>query len=225
MRNYLFISPHRDDVELSCAGVMHSLAKAGHHVKLVVLGGLWVGAERVAKIQEQQNSLAVLGARNNPITLTLLEVAKGSKFDTVPLVGIINKLEDLVTDFKPDVVVSCPPSFNQDHRVTYDAVLAALRPLRGDNISLYLYEHVIDATNCTTTEGVGKVYYPLTVEDVTAQKKALGYFPSVLHGRDNTGYGADALECLLKLRGYQCGHEYATLFSLVRQNTSQATFI
>jgi len=66
------------------------------------------------------------------------------RLDTVPQKDLIEKIEDIVEKFKPNLItVPFPGSYNQDHRAVYEACITALRPTPAgvrhftDNVLIY----------------------------------------------------------------------------------------
>lgn len=51
--------------------------------------------------------------------------------DTIPIKDIIKRIEIIIADIKPDLLIIQGGSFHQDHENTYKAAIAALRPCCG----------------------------------------------------------------------------------------------
>ena len=96
--------------------------------------------------------------------------------------------------------------------------MAATRPTRFDNLSLYAYENpmqfhgeqVASAINC-------KRYYRLHGRHIDLKRMAVGCFKSQLVGRENRLTGWNGIEMLAMLRGAEVGLEYAEMVMPIRE--------
>ncbi len=65
-----------------------------------------------------------------------------NRFDTVPLLDVIKKVEDAVKKIRPSVIYTHHQGdLNVDHRVVHQAVLTATRPMKGHPVrEIYAFE-------------------------------------------------------------------------------------
>jgi LmbE family N-acetylglucosaminyl deacetylase len=128
---FLVISPHPDDEALGIGGLIGKVLKEKGKVMIYYLT---VGDSRQL----------VTGETNSKTRLKEIEAVRkltganikveyiGEEFcrlDTVPQKDLIEKVEDAIELFKPDIVgVPSYNSYNQDHRELYTACITALRP-------------------------------------------------------------------------------------------------
>lgn len=132
----LIIAPHVDDDVIGCGGTMGPgdvvlyLGVDKHHV-----------VRRDARFREASHAAAIAG---HEFIWPVYESDNVKDFDDAWLAGyqcerlvnwyslvvpgIIADIERWVNDLRPDTVVLPWPSYNQDHRATYDAAMVALRP-------------------------------------------------------------------------------------------------
>jgi LmbE family N-acetylglucosaminyl deacetylase len=143
MSNILVIAAHPDDEVLGCGGTIAKLAADGDRVEILILGE---GAtsrngsddSEVQRLQDDARKAAsVLGAAN-----VRFASLPDNRFDTVPLLDVVQQIEAVVAEVKPDVVFTQHGGdLNVDHQITFRAVMTALRPMEGQGIrALYAYE-------------------------------------------------------------------------------------
>ena len=62
--NILAIGAHPDDIEFGCGGTLIKYADRGHRVCLLIMTQGGLGGPTNARVQEQMDSKAILGAEN-----------------------------------------------------------------------------------------------------------------------------------------------------------------
>ena len=127
----LVVAAHPDDEILGCGGVVALHAEAGAAVTSFIMC-----QGRPDETDPSQSGL-VRDARNAARTLGVEDVRFGNmpdqKLDTLPLTSVITPLEALVDDVRPDVVYcQFGGDVNMDHRILFDALLVAIRPISSD---------------------------------------------------------------------------------------------
>ena len=145
--NVLVIAAHPDDEVLGCGGTIARLAGEGHAVYILILGeGITSRYERreaadpaeLKTLHEKcRASARHLGARD-----VFLENLPDNRFDTVPLLDVIKKIEQRIEQLKPSVVYTQHGGdLNIDHVTTFRATLTATRPMSGGCVrAVYAYE-------------------------------------------------------------------------------------
>jgi LmbE family N-acetylglucosaminyl deacetylase len=147
MKRVLTIAAHPDDEVLGCGGAMAAHVAAGDRVSILILGeGLTSRAparddasrDGIASLQDDaRRAAAALGVTD----LTLLEFPD-NRFDHVDLLDVVKAVERVKAAAAPDIVYAHHwGDLNIDHRVTFDAVMAAFRPLPGEKpVSIFAFE-------------------------------------------------------------------------------------
>jgi len=143
----LVISAHPDDEVLGCGGTIVKLIKKGHEVFIAILGeGITsrfdkqeqTDLSQVYKLHDKSKKVAkYLGAKD----LFFMNLPD-NRFDTIPLLDIVKKIENLIEKTKPEIVYTHHGGdLNIDHNITFRATITATRPMKGCTVKeLYTYE-------------------------------------------------------------------------------------
>ena len=121
----LAIGAHPDDIEFGCGGTIIKYTERGHRLFLHIMTEGGFGAETTTRIQEQEASKAILGAK---------DIFWGGYEDTHLVVDIelIGKIEKIIKKVKPDFIFcNFPDDTHQDHRHLSQAVMSATRYIRN----------------------------------------------------------------------------------------------
>lgn len=143
----LVIAAHPDDEVLGCGGTIARLASEGHEVNVLILGEGVTSREGVSGAM-QEEMLAQLRLQSQKVGALLgvkdvvHESLPDNRFDSVPLLDIVHKIEAHVAALKPAVVYTQHGGdLNIDHQITFKATMAAVRPMSGTSVNaLYAYE-------------------------------------------------------------------------------------
>lgn len=218
MASMLFVSPHPDDAEYGAGGTINRLMRGGHSVMVAVC----TGPGDLAKVHsgktvtygqrraEQAASVAEIGSPE----LVWLNSAPAAKFDEVPIATFVSQFDRLFPRF--DEVYVTLPSYNQDHRIVWEAAKTAFRPGKIDNVGLFAYEQLCSNALPPALPEFGRWYVPLEERDVTAKVAALKCHHSQVDGREGTVYGPEEQVGHARMRGMEVGERYAELFFVVR---------
>jgi len=142
----LVVAAHPDDEVLGCGATLAKLA-ADQEVHILILGegatsryasGSAAVQGEVARLQAAARAgAAIIGAQS--ITLDSLP---DNRFDTVPLLDVVRRIEQIIQQIRPAAVYTHHPGdINIDHRITFQAVLTATRPVPQQAVQeLYAFE-------------------------------------------------------------------------------------
>jgi len=222
--NTLVVAAHPDDEVLGCGGTIARLASEGHAVSILILGEgvtsrfddpTGANPKELEQLHEQaKNVCALLGAKE--VTIAKLP---DNRFDTVPLLDVIKIIEKEVERVHPEVVYTQHGGdLNIDHRITFRAVMTAVRPIEGSVIKkVYAYEV---ASSTEWAFGLfSPVFRPNTFVDVhsTLEKKiqAMEMYEGEARGFPHPR-SPEALRAQAKKWGSTAGLQAAEAFQLVR---------
>lgn len=197
MSNYLFISAHPDDVEISAMGFMLSLLRQGHTCHMMVCCGNDNDRQR-----EQQDVFEDIHLKHRNFCGTICPYLDGNLEGSVDLIR--NDVENKIRDNKIDVVVShFPKDTHRDHRAVAQACIDAAR-----TISLIQFE------SPNVYEFEPNFYVPLTQEDLD-QKILLMQRHTSQNLRTKNFY-LDKIRAMAAYRGQAVYEQYAEAFHIHR---------
>lgn len=151
-KKVLIVVAHPDDEILGPGGTINKLVtEFNSYVKVIILGeGITSrGSERVNFKNELEIHKKNTYAAKDFLGYHELETFNfpDNKFDTVPLLNIIKKIENVKNNFKPDIIFTHHGGdLNIDHRITYQAVITSVRPLMDESVKLVLTFETLSGT-------------------------------------------------------------------------------
>jgi LmbE family N-acetylglucosaminyl deacetylase len=140
----LVIAPHADDEVYGMGGTILKLVDQGHDVMtLAVCCGssyefehLGASVPRSVRQEEFRKAAEMMGASHK-----MLDFTEESLMDTVPIRNVVMGIEAVQDELNADRWYVAGPSFHQDHRVVFEAAMAAARPSRTNVPNdVFLYE-------------------------------------------------------------------------------------
>jgi LmbE family N-acetylglucosaminyl deacetylase len=227
MRKALIVAAHPDDEVLGAGGVTARLAAEGVDVHVLVLGegatsrspaGRKRGSRPAAvKALEKAAKAAagVLGASS-----VRFGGLADNRFDSIDLLEIVRLVEREVERVAPEAVFThFSGDLNVDHRLTFEATMAACRPLPGSCVrEVYSFE-VPSSTGWAGPEaerGFRPTVYVDISEQIELKRKALASYRSEMrpapHPRSD-----EAVAALARWRGAEAGLPAAEAFVLIRE--------
>jgi LmbE family N-acetylglucosaminyl deacetylase len=220
----LTVAAHPDDEILGCGGTMARHVARGDAVSILILGeGLTsraptrADADRSALPQLQHDAhraAAVLGVTD----VTLLDFPD-NRFDSVPLLDVVKAVEQSRARVRPDIVyVHHWGDLNIDHRITFDATLAAFRPLPGQPpVAIYAFE--VPSSTGWAGPSAAMAFVPTHFVSIGAllerKVEAMEHYASERRAWPHPR-SPDALRAWARYRGVQVGVEAAEAFVTVR---------
>ena len=220
----LIIAPHADDAELGAGGYLARLMREGATHAVVALvcasdvrylhSGEVVG--QGVRLREQREAALRLGAE-----MVFLGAGPENELHLASRGDLVTALDGLIAAYTPDLLCIPLPSFNQDHKAVFEACTASLRPSfnRHQPTTVLAYESPTQGWGTDNLPGVvaARHYVRLTGEDLAAKTHALAAHRSQMAGREHLLCGRDGVMALARLRGLECGAEFAEMFYVLRQ--------
>lgn len=179
--NILVVAAHPDDEVLGCGATIAKLAAFGHEILPVILGqgAMSRGETHVSEVdkltQAAKNAALILGTKP-PLFFDLPD----NRFDSLDLLDIVKIVQKLIGDTQPELILTHHAhDLNIDHRITFQAVLTAARPMDDSSVREILCFEIPSSTEW----GFGKIgppFNPSVFYDVTehfdTKVKALTYY-------------------------------------------------
>jgi N-acetylglucosamine malate deacetylase 1 len=225
----LVIAAHPDDEVLGAGGAMAWHRSRGDRVMALVLG------EGISA-RSTTRAAALTGPHRRRFATLKAEMARAhralgvqktfqhdfadNRFDSVELLDIVKVIERVMEEVDPHIVYTHHGGdLNNDHRLTFEAVLAACRPLPGRRLERLLSFEVLSSTEWAPPTA-DRAFLPnvfIDIERVLARKlKAMAAYRGELkefpHPRS-----LDAIRHQAHLWGAKAGVNAAEAFVLIRE--------
>jgi len=215
----LIVAAHPDDEVLGAGGTILKHVKNGDRVSILILGdGVTSRGAGAAAIKQRLNqakkAAGILGVKQ-----VILETLPDNKFDSLPLLEIVKKVEPVIKRIKPNIIYThFSDDLNIDHRLTFQAVLTACRPQPGFFVKKILSFEIPSSTEWQVKKK-NNLFCPTYYNDISdfiAKKiKAIKVYEEELkpypHPRSKKG-----INILAQWRGLEVGYKFAEAFQAVR---------
>lgn len=221
-KNVLVVAAHPDDEILGCGGTIAHLIGEGHRVTTLILGEGVTGRDEKRNRQKRRQEISalkkqveranrILGVRN-----IFMRDFPDNRFDTIPLLEVVKSIEKVKDDVNPSIIFThYRDDLNIDHRVIYNAVITAARPLPDTQVTkIYSFE-VLSSTEYS---------YPVTfspdtffdITNVIALKlEALAEYKGEIRNYPHPR-SAEGVKVSAQNWGIRCGRHFAEAFVTVR---------
>ncbi len=219
----LVVTAHPDDEVLGCGATIAKLSKS-RDIHILILGegitSRYVSRDNTNKAELERISesaraaAAALGTRS-----IRFEKLPDNRFDEVSLLDIVKRVETAIGEVRPESIYTHHPGdLNIDHRITFQAVLTASRPLAGSCVrELYTFE--VPSSTEWSFQQLHPIFKPNVFVDVSetiSEKiRTMAYYEGESrpfpHPRSS-----EALRIIAQRWGIAVGLEYAEAFELVR---------
>jgi LmbE family N-acetylglucosaminyl deacetylase len=224
MSGVLVVAAHPDDEVLGAGGVMPKLAKRPGGLHIAILGegvtsrpGL-SDAERISALSQLKRNAEDVAKLVGAASLTL-EGLPDNRFDTVPLLDIVQRVERLIDRLSPTAIFTHHPGdLNVDHATTFRAVLTATRPVASCPVrELYTFE--VPSSTEWAFQQLQPTFRPNVFIDITdeieTKVKAMSLYEGEARQFPHPRSG-EALRGLARRWGAVVGRPYVEAFELVR---------
>ena len=215
----LLVIAHPDD-EVDVGGTIYKLVQEGHRVAVCVMVGKATARRNLsAQLRsEQSQSMRILGVQK-VYTADFPNI----KMNTVPHLELVQFIENCITDFKADAIITHHPAdVNNDHAMTSLAAQAACRLFqRRENIKrlrLFMYFESACATEWSLDSSSNRfapnTYVEIGKEGFAKKMEALEAYSGVKRPYPHP-QSIESYEGLASYRGTQAGMKYAEAFECV----------
>ncbi len=198
----IVIAPHIDDDVLGCGGIIDSDTLT-----------LYCGVDDfhiISKEDRLKEADAVRDFYKNKYILL-----ENTKVNEYKVKDLIDEFQKVINEYQPEEVYIPYPSYNQDHRVVYEAALIALRPHDNNHfvnkVLVYEQPHVFLWNN---THNINGEFKPNYFKPIAIDLKIAAY--ELMESQVREFRGTEDIRALAKLRGTQSNYQCAEAFQVVR---------
>ena len=219
-KNILIVAAHPDDELLGCGGTVLKLKKVGYHVTSLILGEGATSRSNHQKSDVKKLRKDALKA-NQLIGIEKVHFADftDNRFDSISLLKVIKLVEKYIARYSPEIIFTHHQhDLNIDHRITFQAVLTACRPVPGfKHPDIYSFE-IPSSTDWNEIHQMNAFVPNVFVnikDEIEKKMAALACYKTEMrpypHSRSIEG-----IRILAQFRGIRVGLEYAEAFQLIR---------
>jgi len=217
-KRVMVIAPHPDDETLGVGGTIAKYAAQGADVFVLIVSGhlppLYSREDFDKTTREAQSAFKLLGVHQSDF----LEIP-ATMINEEPLHKVNGKISKIVSDFMPHIVFCPYPDRHIDHRLVFDSVMVATRPVGfGRRIEIVATYETLSETHWNAPH-IEPNFTPNWVVDISdyidnkldamrCYKSQISDFPGPR--------SIEAIEALAKFRGTQAGFAYGEGFHIVR---------
>jgi LmbE family N-acetylglucosaminyl deacetylase len=218
-KTVLVVAAHPDDEVLGCGGTIARHVDNGDKVRVVFMSD-GVSSRVNTKNDEKdkrrecaEKASKILGA-HHPIFLNFPD----NQMDTVPLLEVIQSLEKIINNIKPEIIYTHYSSdLNIDHQITNKAVMTACRPLPNFCVKeIYSFE-VLSSTEWSNQYNTS--FNPNYFIDITSTEskkvKAIMMYNQEMREYPHSR-SVKAIQALISIRGASVGVTSAESFIVNR---------
>ena len=161
----LVVAAHPDDEVLGCGGTIIKHKQANDKVKIIFL------ADGISSRKDNTNFKEIELRRKHAISSSKIMGIDDNSLDSVQLLKIIKKVEEIVRKYKPTVIYTHHGGdLNIDHRIVHQAVMTACRPITESVCKKILCFEVLSSTEWSN-QSIGYNFIPNTFIDISLQLK------------------------------------------------------
>ena len=218
-KKILVIAPHPDDETLGVGGVIAKFASMGCKVHVLMVSGhlppLYTRSEYEITVGEAKNAFSILGVTSS----NFLEIPS-TMISNIPVHELNSKISQVINDFEPNMVFCPYPDRHIDHRLVFDSVMVATRPIGiGKKIEVVAAYETLSETHWNaphiepnfTPNWVIDIseYFEVKLQALKCYESQISEFPSPR--------SIQAVEALAKFRGTQAGFGYGEAMHIIRK--------
>ena len=217
-KRVMIVAPHPDDETLGVGGTIAKYSSQGADIFVLIVSGhlppLYSRKEYDKTVHEAKSAFKLLGVSQSKF----LEIP-ATMINSKPLHEVNGQILKIINDFKPHIVFCPYPDRHIDHRLIFDIVMVATRPVGiGRDIEVLAAYETLSETHWNAPH-IEPNFTPNWVIDITEQidnkLDALSCYKSQISDFPGSR-SIEAVEALAKFRGTQAGFGYGEGFHVIR---------
>lgn len=212
-KKLLVIESHSDDSAIGAQGLIRKLISRGYEAHFVVIAVsdtkfLHKGVITIEqRMEEYSNYMERIGGNWIREGFPLDQEARLDCYEKGKLIG---KIESIIHAVNPDTLICQAPSFHQDHTITYEATIAAMRPtVKQCPREILLMENPTYVHSLgPSTDFRPTTYCELSEEEMNDKLDCFTQcFPSQVRSKENC-LSPEGIKALAKYRAFECRCEH-----------------
>ena len=217
-KRVLVVAPHPDDETLGVGGTIAKYAAQGDEVFVLMISGhlppIYSREAYEGTVSEALLAFSILGVKESKF----LEIP-ATMISDQPLHEFNGRISKVVNEFNPHIVLCPYPDRHVDHRLVFDSVMVATRPVgAGRDVEIVAAYETLSETHWNAPH-IEPNFTPNWVVDISdhirkkldaleCYKSQISVFPGPR--------SVEAVEALAKFRGTQAGFGYGEGFHVIR---------
>lgn len=217
-KRILVIAPHPDDETLGVGGTIAKYSSQGDEVFVLIVSGhlppLYSKDDYDKTVKEANLAFTLLGVTQSKF----LEIP-ATMIGDLPLHEFNSMISNIINTFKPNIVFCPYPDRHLDHKLVFESVMIATRPIgEGKNIDIVATYETLSETHWNAPH-IEPNFTPNWVVDISEcidiKLNAMKSYESQVQKFPGSR-SLEAIEALAKFRGTQAGFGYGEGFHIVR---------
>ena len=218
-KRVLVVSPHPDDETLGVGGTIAKYSAQGAEVFVLMVSGhlppLYRREDFDKTVTEAHVAFELLGVAKSEF----LEIP-ATMIGDQPIHKLNGRISKIFNDFNPHIVFCPYPDRHVDHRLVFDSVMVATRPVGvGRDIEIVAAYETLSETHWNAPH-IEPNFTPNWIIDITGnietKLKALSCYKSQISEFPNPR-SIEAVEALAKFRGTQAGFGFGEGMHIIRK--------
>ena len=217
-KRVLVVAPHPDDETLGVGGTIAKYSAQGDEVFVLIVSGhlppIYSRKAYEETVSEAYSAFSVLGVKKSEF----LEIP-ATMIGDQPLHEVNARISKVVNDFNPHIVLCPYPDRHIDHRLVFDSVMVATRPVGvGKDIKIVAAYETLSEThwNAPHIEPNFTPNWVVDISDHISEKlNALECYKSQISEFPGPR-SIEAVEALAKFRGTQAGFGFGESLHIIR---------
>tara|TARA_A100001388_G_scaffold261672_1_gene230715 strand:- start:394 stop:1092 length:699 start_codon:yes stop_codon:yes gene_type:complete len=221
----LVIAAHPDDELLGCGGLLSKFSKQNVPIRIVFLaeGVSSRFSEINSNLEKIKNEIDIrekcslralekIGINKSQI---FFSKRKCCQLDQYPRLELTKEIEFHINDFYPTCLLThFEKDTNIDHRICYEAILPAIRPLKNINLKIILSFEIPSSTEWNYPyQFKPNFFVDITYELESKLEACIEYKGEIKEKED--ARSLESIKSLAFIRGNQSGYKYAEGFQLI----------
>ena len=217
-KRVLVVAPHPDDETLGVGGTIAKFSSQGDEVYVLIVSGhlppLYSREDYEITVSEAHSAFDLLGVAKSKF----LEIP-ATMIGDQPLHEVNGRISKIFNEFNPHMVFCPYPDRHIDHRLVFDSVMVATRPVGvGKDIEIVAAYETLSETHWNAPH-IEPNFTPNWVVDITnhidKKLEAMKCYESQISDFPNPR-SIQAVEALAKFRGTQAGFGYGEGMHIIR---------